>query len=119
VTERALMALFSRCGPIDSLWIARDPRNQASLGYGYVVYSASDQHAHARAARNLDGARMEGQTMRVRLSDRDFEKGVALQAPVLPAPQQPATPQAWRRAGAAMVMPEAAPAVAGRGRPRC
>jgi hypothetical protein len=33
-TERALMALFSRAGPIDSLWIARDPRNRLSLGYG-------------------------------------------------------------------------------------
>lgn len=76
VTERALMALFSRCGPIDSLWIARDPRNQLSLGYGYVVYSSSDPSAHVRAARSLDGASLERQAVRVRLSDRDFDAPV-------------------------------------------
>jgi hypothetical protein len=33
-TERALVGLFGQCGPIDRLWIARDPKNQLSLGYG-------------------------------------------------------------------------------------
>lgn len=67
------MALFSRCGPIDSLWIARDPRNQASLGFGYVVYHSSDPMAHLRAVRSLNGAELERQAVSVRLSDRDFD----------------------------------------------
>ncbi|KIY95415.1 hypothetical protein MNEG_12548 [Monoraphidium neglectum] len=99
VTERALMALFSRCGPIDSLWIARDPRNQVSLGYGYVVYSASDPLAHVRAARSLDGAKLDRQAVRVRPSDRDFGSR---------GPQGPAAAAAAAHARAAPLGPVAA-----------
>jgi hypothetical protein len=73
-TERALMALFSRAGPISSCWIARNPNSQLSLGYGYVVYdSEADPLAHVRAARSLDGAPLERQPVKVRLSERDFD----------------------------------------------
>jgi hypothetical protein len=74
VTERQLMRLFSRCGPITSCWIARDARNQAPLGYGYVVYdAAADPEAHLRALRTLDGTMVLHQPISVRLSSRSFE----------------------------------------------
>ncbi|GBF90180.1 hypothetical protein Rsub_03313 [Raphidocelis subcapitata] len=112
VTERALMALFSRAGPIDSLWIARDPRSQASLSYGYVVYCATDQAAHLRAARSLDGAVLERSAVRVRLSDRDFDRW-PLGAPA-PAPEASAAAAAAPRRQRPRPGPVAAVAAAAR-----
>jgi len=87
VTERQLMHLFSRCGPIVSCWIARDARNQAPLGYGYVVYdAAADPQAHLRALNTLDGSMVLHQPITVRLSSRSFEDKAAPSAAGAAAP---------------------------------
>ncbi|WIA09017.1 hypothetical protein OEZ85_008431 [Tetradesmus obliquus] len=73
VGERALVELFSRCGRIDSLWIARNAANQASLGYGFVVFDASSgQQATERAERELNGLLLQQQRICVRVSTRSF-----------------------------------------------
>jgi hypothetical protein len=73
VSERALVELFSRCGRIDSLWIARNAASQASLGYGFVVFDAgSGQQATERAERELDGLLLQQQRICVRVSTRSF-----------------------------------------------
>jgi RNA recognition motif-containing protein len=73
VGERALVELFSRCGRIDSLWIARNAASQASLGYGFVVFDAgSGQQATERAERELNGLLLQQQRICVRVSTRSF-----------------------------------------------
>eukprot|EP00878_Enallax_costatus_P018668 GHUV01019663.1.p1 GENE.GHUV01019663.1~~GHUV01019663.1.p1 ORF type:complete len:312 (-),score=90.32 GHUV01019663.1:669-1604(-) len=73
VDERALVELFSPCGRIDKLWIARNAANQASLGYGFVVFDASSGHQAAQCAeRLLDGTTLQQQHICVRVSTRDF-----------------------------------------------
>jgi RNA recognition motif-containing protein len=73
VGERALVELFSRCGRIDSLWIARNAANQASLGYGFVVFDArSGQQATERAEREVNGLMLQQHRICVRVSTRSF-----------------------------------------------
>lgn len=73
VTERTLVELFSCCGRIDRLWIARNPSSQASLGYGFVVFDVSSgPHATERAERELDGTLLHQQHICVRVSTRHF-----------------------------------------------
>jgi RNA recognition motif-containing protein len=73
VSERALVELFSRCGPIEKLWIARNASNQASLGYGFVVFSAcSSQQAIQRAEKELNGKSLQQHPICVRVSTRSF-----------------------------------------------
>eukprot|EP00879_Flechtneria_rotunda_P008168 GHRR01008557.1.p1 GENE.GHRR01008557.1~~GHRR01008557.1.p1 ORF type:complete len:301 (+),score=87.97 GHRR01008557.1:272-1174(+) len=72
-TERVLVRLFSRCGRIDRLWIARNASNQASLGYGFVVFEpCSGSQAVLRAQQELDGICLQQQRICVRVSTRSF-----------------------------------------------
>lgn len=73
VSERQLVQIFAKCGKVLSCWVCKDARNQASLGYGYVVYdAAADADAHWRAQHTLDGAWVLDQPIIVRQSTRTF-----------------------------------------------
>lgn len=73
VDERALVKLFSPCGSIDKLWVARNAANQASLGYGFVVFdSSSGSQAAQLAERDLHGTYVQQQRICVRVSTRNF-----------------------------------------------
>lgn len=73
VNERTLVELFSRCGRIDRLWIARNAANQASLGYGFVVFdTCGGSQAAKLAEQQLDGTSLQQQSICVRVSTRSF-----------------------------------------------
>jgi len=68
-TEQQMEALFARMGPVIQFKIMYDKESRLSKGYGFCEYVEVD--ASQSAAKNLNGADISGQQLRVDLADAE------------------------------------------------
>jgi len=69
VGETDIYDAFKECGPILSVRVCRDVKNQNSLGYAYVNFQSHDNAQ--KALDTLDGKQLKGKPCRVMWSRRD------------------------------------------------
>ena len=65
VTEESLEALFSQCGPVESVVLIKDRETGRPKGFGFVEFVAQ---ADAEKALELNGRDFEGRILKVNMA---------------------------------------------------
>ena len=81
ITEKQLEEVFETVAPVMDLHFSTDKDTGASLGFAYVEFG-SEENAE-KAAQEMDGSVLNGQTIRVALQESGNELGLMSNSEVL------------------------------------